>query len=179
MSRIGKLPIEIADKVSVELKDGVFTAKGPKGSLSFDVHPEMVVEINEKQVEIKRPSDHRRHRSLHGMTRSILASVVTGVSEGFTRALEIQGVGYRANMEGNTLVMSLGFSHPVRFDKPADVAFEISKDQRTVTVSGIDKQRVGQVAAKIRDFKPPEPYKGTGVRYVGEHVRRKEGKAGA
>jgi large subunit ribosomal protein L6 len=173
------MPIKIADKVSVSFKDGAFTAKGPKGTLSFDVHPEMSVDISESEIEIKRPSDHRRHRSLHGMTRSILSSVVRGVSEGFTKALEIQGVGYRASLEGNTLVMSLGFSHQVRFDKPADIALEISKDQRTVTVSGIDKQRVGQVAAKIRDFKPPEPYKGTGVRYVGEKVRRKEGKAGA
>ena len=179
MSRIGKMPIKIADKVSVTFKDGSFTAKGPKGTLSFDVHPEMDLDISDSAIEVKRPSDHRRHRSLHGMTRSILSSVVQGVSEGFTKALEIQGVGYRASMEGNTLVMSLGFSHDVRFDKPADVALEVSKDQRIVTVSGIDKQVVGQVAAKIRDFKPPEPYKGTGVRYVGEHVRRKEGKAGA
>ena len=179
MSRIGKMPIKIADKVSVAFKDGVFTAKGPKGTLTFDVHPEMSVDINESEIAIMRPSDHRRHRSLHGMTRSILSSVVFGVSQGFTKALEIQGVGYRASMEGNTLVMSLGFSHPVRFDKPDDVTLEVSKDQRTVTVSGINKQSVGQVAAKIRDFKPPEPYKGTGVRYVGEHVRRKEGKAGA
>ena len=134
--------------------------------------------VSRSRIFFKIRRQTARHRSLHGMTRSIMSNVITGVSEGFVKALEIQGVGYRANMEGSTLVMTLGYSHPVKYEKPSDVSIEV-KDQRIVEVSGIDKQRVGQVAAIIRDFKRPEPYKGTGVRYVGENVRRKEGKAGA
>lgn len=178
MSRIGKEPIAVPDKVKVEVKSAIFKATGPKGELTFAIHPEIEVEIGEKTVEVKRPSDHPRHRSLHGMTRAILNNMVNGVSTGFEKSLEIQGVGYRANMEGSKLVMNLGFSHQIEFEKPADISIDV-KDQRILTVSGIDKQRVGQVAAILRAYKPPEPYKGTGIRYVGEYVRRKEGKSGA
>jgi len=178
MSRIGKAPITLPSSVKVDMKGRTLTAQGPKGTLSLDVHPDIEVQIGDAQIEVTRPTDHRNHRSLHGLTRSLVSNIVTGVSDGFEKSLEIQGVGYRANMQGNTLVMNLGFSHQVEFPKPADVDIEV-KDQRVVTVKGIDKQRVGQVAAVIRDFRPPEPYKGTGIRYVGEYVRRKEGKSGA
>jgi len=178
MSRIGKAPINVPSKVKVEIKQGVFTATGPKGTLTFPLHPDVIVALEEAQVVVTRSSDHRRVRSLHGMTRSVLNSLVVGVSTGFEKSLEIQGVGFRANMQGQKLVMNLGFSHAVEYEKPKDVEIEV-KDQRVITVRGIDLQRVGQVAADIRGFKPPEPYKGTGIRYVGETVRRKEGKAGA
>jgi len=178
MSRIGKAPIAVPSKVKVELKNGAFAATGPKGTLSMPIHPDVEVKIEGETIHVSRNGDHRRLRSLHGMTRSILQSMVTGVSAGFEKSLEIQGIGYKANMQGGKLVMSLGFSHQVEYDKPKDVEIEV-KEQRFITVRGIDLQRVGQVAAVIRGFKPPEPYKGTGIRYVGESVRRKEGKAGA
>ncbi len=178
MSRIGKAPVAVPAKVKVEKDNGVFRATGPKGTLEFRLHPEIEVSIDNAVVNVARPSDHRRHRSLHGMTRAIINNLVTGVSQGFERNLEIQGVGFRANMQGSTLVMSLGYSHQVEYKKPDDVTIEV-KDQRLITVRGIDKQRVGQVAAIIRGYKPPEPYKATGIRYVGEDIRRKEGKAGA
>lgn len=178
MSRIGKLPVTVPPKVKVELKDGVFKATGPKGTLQMNIHPEVTLTIGETEMTVTRPSDHRRHRSLHGMTRAIVQNLVTGVSQGFEKNLEIQGVGFRAAMQGPKLVMNLGFSHQVEYDKPADVEIEV-KDQRFILVRGIDRQRVGQVAADIRGFKPPEPYKGTGIRYVGEEIFRKEGKAGA
>ncbi len=178
MSRIGKKPISLPAKVAVECKGSQLTVKGPKGALSLEVHPDMVIEATGAEVLIQRPTDNRRHRALHGMTRSLVQNLVTGVSQGFARVLEIQGVGYRASLQGTKLTMSLGFSHPVEYDLPQDVAAEI-KDQRVITLRGLDKQRVGQVAAIIRGFKPPEPYKGTGIRYAGERIVRKEGKAGA
>lgn len=178
MSRIGKKPISLPAKVAVECKGSHLTVKGPKGALSLEVHPDMVIEATGAEVLIQRPTDNRRHRALHGMTRSLVQNLVTGVSQGFARVLEIQGVGYRASLQGSKLTMSLGFSHPVEYDLPQDVAAEI-KDQRVITLRGLDKQRVGQVAAIIRGFKPPEPYKGTGIRYAGERIVRKEGKAGA
>lgn len=178
MSRIGKAPVTIPAKVKVELEKGSLTATGPKGSLTFPLHQDIEVVMEESTILVKRPSDHRRHRSLHGMTRAIIQNIVTGVSQGFEKTMEIQGVGYRANMQGSTLVMSLGYSHPIEYAKPDDVSIEV-KDQRFITVKGIDRQRVGQVSAIIRGYKPPEPYKGTGIRYVGEEIRRKEGKAGA
>lgn len=179
MSRIGKAPVTLPEKVSAEVKGTTFSAKGPKGELSLAIAPEIVVNVNDGVLTVERPSDHRRLRSLHGMTRALIQNIITGVTTGFEKALEIQGVGYRATLEGKKLVLNLGYSHPVEFEKPADLDFEVSKDSRTVTVRGIDKQRVGQVAAVIRAFRPPEPYKGTGIRYVGEHIRRKEGKSGA
>lgn len=178
MSRIGKKPIALPPKVEVKFASPTLTVKGAKGTLSLDVHPDMELQIGDSEICVKRPSDNRNHRSLHGMTRSLVQNLVTGVSSGFEKALQIEGVGYRANLQGDTLTLNLGFSHPVEYRVPKDVSVEV-KDQRVVTVHGIDKQRVGQVAADIRGFKPPEPYKGTGVRYVTERVRRKEGKAGA
>ncbi|MBE0617923.1 MAG: 50S ribosomal protein L6 [Proteobacteria bacterium] len=154
------------------------TVKGPKGTLSLDIHPDMKVEMSKTELNVIRPSDHRRHRALHGMTRSLVQNMVTGVTQGFEKGLEIVGVGYRANLQGNNLTLNVGFSHPVQYAVPQDVGVDV-KDQRAITVKGIDKQRVGQVAAIIRSFKPPEPYKGTGIRYTGEHIVRKEGKSGA
>lgn len=178
MSRIGKAPVTIPAKVKVELNDAVLTATGPKGTLSFPVHPDVTVTVEGTSVVVTRPTDHRRHRSLHGMTRAVIQNLVTGVSQGFEKQLEIQGVGYRAQLQGATLILNVGLSHQIEYAKPDDVAIEV-KDQRFITVRGIDRNRVGQVAAVIRGYKPPEPYKGTGIRYVNETVRRKEGKAGA
>lgn len=178
MSRIGKMPVTLPPKVEVEYQVPKLTVKGQKGTLSLDVHPDMQLEITEREIRVERPSDARRFRALHGTTRSLIDNMVTGVHEGFEKALAIEGVGYRANVQGSTLTMSLGYSHPVEYPVPDDVTIEV-KDQRTITVKGIDKQRVGQVAAIIRAFRPPEPYKGTGIRYAGERILRKEGKAGA
>lgn len=178
MSRIGKAPIAIPAKVTVEIANAVLTATGPKGALSFPINPDIKVAVEGTNVIVTRPTDHGRHRSLHGMTRAVIQNLVTGVSQGFEKILEIQGVGYRANMQGPTLVLNVGLSHQIEYVKPDDVAIEV-KDQRIITVRGIDKHRVGQVAAVIRGYKPPEPYKGTGIRYANENVRRKEGKAGS
>lgn len=178
MSRIGKMPVALPPKVEVEHKGSRLSVKGPKGSLGLDVHPDMTVEVTKGEIRVVRPTDNRKHRALHGMTRSLIQNLVTGVTSGFEKALEIVGVGYRANLQGSNLTLSLGFSHPVEYTVPKDVSVEV-KDQRFVTVRGIDKQRVGQVAAVIRGFKCPEPYKGTGIRYVGEYIARKEGKSGA
>ncbi len=178
MSRIGKNPIAVPDKVQVTFEAPTITVKGPKGSLSARIVPEMSLEISDKEIRVERPNDARRNRALHGVTRSIVQNMVTGVTTGFQKDLEIHGVGYRASLEGKTLVMNLGFSHPVNYPVPEDVSVSV-KDQRVISVTGIDKQRVGQVAAEIRAFKKPEPYKGTGIRYVGEHIMRKEGKSGA
>ncbi len=178
MSRIGKNPIAVPDKVQVTFEAPTITVKGPKGSLSARIVPEMSLEISDKEIRVERPNDVRRNRALHGVTRSIVQNMVTGVTTGFQKDLEIHGVGYRASLEGKTLVMNLGFSHPVNYPVPEDVSVSV-KDQRVISVTGIDKQRVGQVAAEIRAFKKPEPYKGTGIRYVGEHIMRKEGKSGA
>lgn len=178
MSRIGKAPVTIPAKVKVEIANAVLTATGPKGTLAFPLHPDIDVAVDGSNVVVTRPTDHRRHRSLHGMTRAVIQNLVTGVSQGFEKQLEIQGVGYRAQMQGPTLILNVGLSHQIEYVKPDDVAIEV-KDQRFITVRGIDKNRVGQVAAVIRGYKPPEPYKGTGIRYVNETVRRKEGKAGA
>jgi large subunit ribosomal protein L6 len=178
MSRVGKKPVALPSKVQIEYQAPQLTVKGPKGTLTVDVHPEIGVESAENELRITRPTDSRRHRALHGMVRSLVQNMVTGVSAGFTKELEIQGIGYRANLQGSTLTLSLGFSHPVNYTVPKDVQVEV-RDQRVIAVKGIDRQKVGQVAADIRGFKPPEPYKGTGIRYVGERIARKEGKTGA
>jgi large subunit ribosomal protein L6 len=178
MSRIGKKPIVRPPKVEVDYAMPKLTVKGPKGTLSMDVHPEMSLEIEAAEIRVVCPTENRRHRALQGVTRSLVQNMVTGVSAGFQKDLEIQGVGYRANLQGSTLTLNLGFSHAVNFAAPGDVSLEV-KDQRLISVKGIDRQRVGQVAAVIRGFKPPEPYKGTGIRYAGEHIVKKEGKAGA
>jgi large subunit ribosomal protein L6 len=175
MSRIGKLPIDLPKGVEVKLDGAHLTVKGSKGELELDVNPEMKVSVDDGQIVVERPSDQSRHKALHGLTRSLIANMVEGVSTGFRKTLEIQGVGYRADMKGNSLNLQLGFSHPIDFEPPEGVSIQ-TPDQTTIVVEGPDKQAVGQVAAVIRGYRPPEPYKGKGIRYQGEHVRRKAGK---
>lgn len=175
MSRIGKKPVEIPKGVEVRLDGASLSVKGPKGELSMDVHSEMGVVVDDAEVRVERPSDAGRHRALHGLTRALIANMVEGVTNGFSRTLEIVGVGYRAEKKGKALNLALGFSHPVEFDPPEGIDIEVP-NPTTVVVQGADKQAVGQVAAVIRGFRPPEPYKGKGIRYQGEQVRRKAGK---
>ena len=176
MSRIGKQPIPVPSGVEVKIEGSSVSVKGPKGELSATFSDAMSIEMEDGQVVVRRPNDERQHRSLHGLTRSLIANMVTGVSEGFSKNLEIIGVGYRAALKGNDLEMQLGFSHSVLVVAEPGITFEVPAPTR-ITVRGIDKQRVGQVAAEIRGWRPPEPYKGKGVRYEGEYVRRKLGKA--
>jgi large subunit ribosomal protein L6 len=176
MSRIGKQPIAIPDGVRVEVDDGLVTVTGPGGSLSQRVSPHMRVNVEGAEVTVARPSDEREHRSLHGLTRTLIANMVEGVTKGFEKRLEIQGVGYRAALKGSALELQVGFSHPVEFGAPEGIEFELPAPNRIV-VRGIDKQVVGETAAKIRKIRKPEPYKGKGIRYEGEHVRKKAGKA--
>jgi len=179
MSRIGRQPVEVPKGVDVSVNGQAVRVKGPKGDLSLEAHPEMTVTLEENEVRVDRPSDLPRHRALHGLTRALINNMVEGVTEGFSRTLELVGVGYRADMKGTTLNLALGFSHPVNYDPPEGVTIECP-NQTTIVVKGPDKQAVGQAAAVIRGFRPPEPYKGKGVRYQGEQVRRKAGKtAGA
>ena len=177
MSRIGRMPIPLPQEVTVEVQPGLVRVKGPKGTLEVAVDPEMKVVVEEGVVRVERPSDDRRHRALHGLTRTLIANAVTGVTEGYTKELEIKGIGYRAKMSGTKLELNVGFSHPVIFEPPEDVKIEVPEPTR-IRVSGIDKQKVGQVAANIRAIRPPDAYKGKGIRYVGEVVRLKPGKAG-
>jgi len=179
MSRIGRMPVSIAKGVEVKQSNGTLTVKGPKGTLELNVHPEMNVVVEDAEVRVERPSDHKDHRALHGLTRSLINNMVVGVTDGFSKTLEIIGVGYRAEVKGKGITLHLGFSHPVNYEPVDGVSLECP-NQTTVVVSGADKQKVGQAAAELRSFRPPEPYKGKGVRYQGEHVRRKAGKtAGA
>ena len=178
MSRIGKQPIELPNKVEVDVRGSEVTVKGPKGTLTRPMPPDMRIKVEEGVLTVERPTDHRNHRSLHGLTRALLANMVHGVSEGFSKSLEIVGTGYRAEMQGETLILYLGYSHPIEFPPPEGISFEVPRGGRTVTVQGYDKELVGEIAARIRRQRPPEPYKGKGVRYEGEHVRRKAGKAG-
>lgn len=175
MSRIGKLPIPIADKVEVAQTDGVVTVKGPKGELELTLHSAMSLVIDDGALRVERPSDEKEHRALHGLTRSLLANMVEGVTNGFSKTLEIVGVGYRADAKGKSITLNLGYSHQIDYQPAEGVNLECP-NQTTIVVSGIDKQKVGQAAAEIRAFRPPEPYKGKGVRYQDEHVRRKAGK---
>lgn len=177
MSRVGSMPIEIPSGVEVRIDGSHVSVKGPKGELSRSVSPEMTLDLSDGRLLVKRPSDQQRHRALHGLTRSLIANMVTGVSQGFAKTLELQGVGYRAQMQGQTLVLALGFSHPVPIPPPPGIEFEVEGTSR-VLVKGIDRELVGQVAADVRKVRPPEPYKGKGIRYLGEYVRRKAGKAG-
>jgi large subunit ribosomal protein L6 len=176
VSRIGKQPIPVPSGVEVKIEGSSVTVKGPKGELKSTFSEDMLIELEDGAVYVKRPSDNRQHRSLHGLTRTLIANMVTGVSEGFEKKLEIVGVGYRAVLAGSNIELQLGFSHPVVVVAEPGITFEVPAPTR-ITVRGIDKQRVGQVAAEIRGWRPPEPYKGKGVRYEGEHVRRKLGKA--
>lgn len=175
MSRIGKMPVAILDGVEAAYANGTLTVKGPKGELSLDVHPEMDVIVDESEIRVERPSDAQRHRALHGLTRSLIANMVTGVTRGFTKTLEIVGVGYRADVKGSGITLSVGHSHTIDYQPAEGVSLECP-NQTTIVVTGVDKQKVGQTAAEIRAFRPPEPYKGKGIRYQGEHVRRKAGK---
>lgn len=179
MSRIGKLPVTLPKGVSVTVGDGNFiTVKGPKGQLEQQFPMDMTFTIEGAEVHVTRPTDAKNHRALHGLSRALLNNMVTGVNSGFTRVLDIEGVGYRAGLMGKNLVVLVGFSHPVEIVPPPGVAFQVDKTGRSITVSGIDKQVVGQMAAQIHDLRPPEPYKGKGVRYHGEKVRQKAGKSG-
>jgi large subunit ribosomal protein L6 len=180
MSRIGKKPIAIPAKVDVTINGHTVTVKGPKGTLTQEVHPDIAIERNsEGQLVVTRPSDERQHRALHGLTRALVANMITGVSEGFRKSLLIEGVGYTADLRGKDLVLKLGYSHEIVVSPPENITFELPKDRRgMVNVDGIDKQVVGQVASNIRKLRPPEPYKGKGIRYIDEIIRRKAGKAG-
>ncbi len=163
--------------VTVDIQGNRLTVKGPKGELSRELNPEMRIEQRDGEILISRPSDQPRHRAMHGLTRTLVDNMVRGVSEGFSKTLEMQGVGYRAQIQGKDLVLAIGFSHPVQISPPPNIQFEVEGTSRII-VKGIDKEQVGQVAADVRKIRPPEPYKGKGIRYVGEYVRRKAGKAG-
>ena len=178
MSRIGRMPIEIPAGVTVDLQGHHITVKGPKGELSRDLHPEINIAVEGNEILVTRPYDDKNQRSLHGLTRALVANMVTGVSEGFSKKLEINGVGYRAAKQGNKLVLTLGFSHPVEMEAPNGITIDVP-NQTEIVVSGADKEIVGAVAADIRKWRKPEPDKGKGIRYEGEVVRRKAGKAGA
>jgi len=176
MSRIGKEPIAVPSGVDVTLADGTITVKGPKGTLTQRLHPDVTVAVADATVTVTRDDDEREHRALHGLFRSLIANMVTGVTDGYRRDLEIVGVGYRAAARGRGLTLQLGYSHPVEVDAPEGITFEVATPTR-LSVVGSDKQLVGQVAANIRALRKPEPYKGKGIRYAGEQVRRKSGKA--
>lgn len=178
MSRIGRLPVVIPQGVTIDINKNLIVVKGPKGELQRDFPPEIELKQEDGQLVAIRHSDHRIHRSKHGLTRALLNNMVTGVSTGFKRQLYIEGVGYRAAVEGKNLVLNVGYSHNVVFEPPAGVSFEVDKTGRDLTVTGIDKELVGEISARIRRTRPPEPYKGKGIRYAEEKVRRKAGKAG-
>jgi large subunit ribosomal protein L6 len=176
MSRIGKRPVHIPDKVKVDLTGSLIKVTGPKGTLEQAIHPDMTVTINGAELSVTRPTDLKKHRALHGLTRALIQNMALGVSQGFTRQLQIVGVGFRAEMKGKAVVLYLGFSHPTVVVPPAGVNISVDAKENKITVEGINKELVGQMAAKIRSLRPPEPYKGKGVRYVGEQVRQKAGK---
>ncbi len=177
MSRIGRKPINIPAGVEVKFENSVMTVKGPKGTLTQKINPNMTVEINDGIIEVKRPNDDKMNRSLHGLTRTLIANMMVGVTEGYKKQLEVNGVGYRCQKQGKQLVMNLGFSHNVVFEDNDDITIEVPSPN-SIIVHGADKQKVGQFAAEIREKRPPEPYKGKGIKYVDEYIRRKEGKAG-
>ena len=178
MSRIGKVPVKILSGVTVELRNGVVFVKGPKGELNFEYHSLMRLKVEGDEVQVYRPNDDKLSKSLHGLTRSLVDNMITGVSKGFERRLEIHGVGYRAQISGSKINFSLGFSHPVEMNAPEGLSVAMDeKNKNEIIINGIDKQLVGQFAANIRALKKPEPYKGKGIRYKGEYVRRKAGKA--
>ena len=171
------MPIPLPQGVDVQIAGSHVTVKGPKGELSRDLDPDMRVEQKDSQLIVTRPSEQPRHRAMHGLTRTLVANMVTGVSNGFSKTLELQGVGYRAQMQGQNLVLAVGYSHPVNVPPPPGIEFEVEGTSKIV-VRGINREHVGQAAADVRKIRPPEPYKGKGIRYTGEYVRRKAGKAG-
>ncbi|MBI3983038.1 MAG: 50S ribosomal protein L6 [Gemmatimonadetes bacterium] len=178
MSRVGKRPVPIPAGVTVAVAGSVVTVKGPRGELQRTLHPEMSVAVDGPQVAVTRPSDEARHKALHGLTRALIRNMVDGVTKGYSKSLEIQGVGYKAEPTAAGLRLAVGLSHPVEYRAPAGIKFTVDNNT-VVKVDGIDKELVGQVAADLRKIRPPEPYKGKGIRYVGERVRRKAGKTGA
>ncbi|MDQ2933632.1 MAG: 50S ribosomal protein L6 [Chloroflexota bacterium] len=177
MSRIGRMPITLPEGVEIDQQGRTLRVKGPLGQLERDIHPEMKLERGDGELRVMRPSDEPRHRALHGLTRTLVNNMVTGVTSGFTKGLEISGVGYRAQLQGEKLVLALGYSHPVEIIPPAGIEFRVETPTR-LAVFGADKELVGHVAARIRSKRKPEPYKGKGIRYAGEQVLRKAGKAG-
>ncbi len=177
MSRIGRKPINIPAGVTATIDNGVITVKGPKGTLDFKFNPSMTVEIKGDVIEVTRPNDAKENRSLHGLTRTLINNMVVGVTEGYKKVLEVNGVGYRVQKQGNKCVMNLGYSHQVIVEDTEDIKIEVP-DPNKIIIVGIDKQKVGQFAAEVREKRPPEPYKGKGIKYADEHIRRKEGKAG-
>ncbi|MBO5059385.1 MAG: 50S ribosomal protein L6 [Clostridia bacterium] len=179
MSRIGKMPIAVPAGVTVTIGAGnEVTVKGPNGTLSRQLHPDMIIKSEGSEIIVERPSEEKMHKALHGLTRTLLNNMVVGVTQGFTKELEINGVGYRAQMQGKKLVLSLGYSHPVEYEAEEGITIEVPAPNK-IFVKGANKERVGAVAAKIREYRMPEPYKGKGIKYVDEVIRRKEGKAGA
>ncbi len=179
MSRIGRLPVPVPKGVTVTVTPGAVQIKGPKGNLATPLPPGISCAVEGGKAHLSRRDDTKRGKALHGLARALLANAVKGVSEGFTRELEIQGIGYRAQLQGKRLEMALGFSHPVVYAVPEGITITVDPKQTRITVAGFDRQKVGQAAAEIRGFKPPEPYKGKGIRYAGEFVRKKVGKTGA
>ena len=177
MSRIGRKPIPVPAGIEVKLENGVLTVKSSKATLTQAIHPSMTLDIQPDVINVTRPDDQKEHRSLHGLTRSLVANMVEGVSTGFKKELEVQGVGYRVAKQGKDLVMNLGYSHQVIMSEIPGISIEVPAPNKII-ISGPDKQAVGQFAANVREKRPPEPYKGKGIRYLGEYVRRKEGKAG-
>lgn len=176
MSRIGKKPIAIPAGVEVKVDANVVTVKGPKGTLTQTFKPDMAIAVEGAEVIVTRPSDNKEHRALHGLTRTLIANMVEGVSNGYKKELEVNGVGYRAQKQGNNLVLNLGYSHQVIMPEVDGITIEVPNNN-SIIISGADKQKVGQFAAEVREKRPPEPYKGKGIKYVGEYIRRKEGKA--
>ena len=178
MSRIGQMPVVVPSGVDVKIKGSHVQVKGPKGELQHTFPADMAISLDKGEVIVKRPSDEPSHRALHGMTRALINNMVVGVSDGFAKVLEVNGVGYRAELEGKNLVLNVGFSHPVEIEPPEGIEFEVDERTRQITVKGYDKQVVGHVAANVRKVRPPEPYKGKGIKYLDERIRRKAGKAG-
>ena len=178
MSRIGRMPVEVPQGVDVEIKGSHVRIKGPKGQLEHIFPAAMDISMEDGQIAVKRPSDESTHRALHGMTRALISNMVVGVSQGFEKVLEVNGVGYRAELNGKNLLLNVGYSHPVEVEPPAGIAFDVDTRTRQIKVQGFDKSAVGQVAADIRKVRPPEPYKGKGIKYLDERIRRKAGKAG-
>jgi len=177
MSRVGRVPVKIPAGVTVEVRGNAVVVRGPKGELSREFHPDMTIKVEAGSVIVERPSDEKKHKSLHGLTRTLIANMVEGVTKGYEKSLELVGVGYRAAKGGRKLTLTVGYSHPVEIDPPEGIEFEVP-NPTLIVVKGRDKELVGQMAASIRDVRPPEPYQGKGIRYAGEKVRRKAGKAG-
>jgi len=178
VSRVGKKPVALPKGVQIQIEGNTVRVKGPKGELARSFPPPVTIAMEGAELVVSRPNDSPSVRALHGTTRALINNMVTGVSDGFTKQLIVEGVGYRAEMKGEQLVMALGFSHPVPVDPPPGISFAVDERTKTITISGIDRELVGQVAADIRGWRPPEPYKGKGLRYAGERIRRKAGKAG-